>query len=78
MIYGVGEIFNCDHVFNLMCSYGNIMKVKLLTNKNGIAMAQLHSKQAASNAIRHLNQQKLLGNTIEISYVYYSCMVAIF
>ena len=71
MIYGIGGRFNCDHIFNLMCSYGNIMKVKVLTNKNGIAMAQLHSKQAANNAIRHLNQQKLLGNTIEISCVFY-------
>ena len=78
MIYGIGERFNCDHIFNLMCSYGNIMKVKVLTNKNGIAMAQLHSKQAANNAIRHLNQQKLMGNTIEISYVHYMLISAIF
>ena len=32
-------------------------------------MAQLHSKLSTSNAVRHLNQQKLMGNTLELSYV---------
>ncbi|KAI6656801.1 Heterogeneous nuclear ribonucleoprotein L-like [Oopsacas minuta] len=67
MIYGIDDRLNCDHIFNLLCSYGNIIKIKVLTNKNGIAMAQLHSKQAATYAIRHLNQQKLMGNNLEIS-----------
>ena len=28
MIYGLsGSQFNCDHLFNLLCSYGNVLKV---------------------------------------------------
>ena len=28
MIYGLAQgKFNCDHIFNLLCSYGNVLKV---------------------------------------------------
>ena len=28
MIYGLSPgKFNCDHIFNLLCSYGNVLKV---------------------------------------------------
>ena len=28
MIYGLAQgKFNCDHIFNMLCSYGNVLKV---------------------------------------------------
>ena len=28
MLYGLAQgKFNCDHIFNLLCSYGNVLKV---------------------------------------------------
>lgn len=30
MLYGLAGVqFNCDHLFNLLCSYGNVLKVRL-------------------------------------------------
>ena len=32
MVYGVNsERMNCDHLFNLFCLYGNVVKVTILT-----------------------------------------------
>ena len=69
MLYGLahGRI-NCDHIFNLLCSYGNVLKVKILMSKPGTAMAHLDAPQGAKNAIHHLHGRKLLGQTLELNY----------
>lgn len=69
MIYGLtpGRT-NCDHVFNLLCSYGNVLKVKVLPNKPGTAMAHMDNPVGAKNAIHHLHGHKLLGTLLELNY----------
>jgi heterogeneous nuclear ribonucleoprotein L len=69
MIYGLAQgKFNCDHIFNLLCSYGNVLKVKILLNKPGTAMAHLDNPQGAKNAIHHLHGHQLMGSTLELNY----------
>lgn len=69
MLYGLSATrTNCDTVFNLLCSYGNVLKVKILTNKPGTAMAHMDSPQGARNAIQHLHGHKLLGQNLELNY----------
>lgn len=68
MLYGLSERLNCEHLFNLLCSYGNVLKVKILVNKSGSAMAHMDSQQGARYAIQYLNGRLLLGQTLELNY----------
>ncbi|XP_019851800.1 PREDICTED: heterogeneous nuclear ribonucleoprotein L-like [Amphimedon queenslandica] len=68
MLYGLDRNFNCDHVFNLLCSYGNVLKVKLLVNKPGTAMVHMDSPQGARNAIQYLHGQKIMKQTLELNF----------
>ena len=41
-VYGLNlEKLNCDKLFNLLCLYGNVLKIKFLKTKSNTAMAQV-------------------------------------
>jgi hypothetical protein len=40
-VYGVDDNMNCQRLFNLLCVYGNVLKVKFLRSKNNTAMVQV-------------------------------------
>lgn len=68
MVYGVNnEKMNCDHLFNLFCLYGNVVKVKTLVNKPGAAMIQYTDKMSTDIAIRNLNNLTLFGQKFQLS-----------
>eukprot|EP00794_Sanderia_malayensis_P013887 gene13887-15335_t len=69
MVYGVNtERMNCDRLFNLFCLYGNVVKVKVLTNKLGAAMIQYTDKMSTDIAIRNLNNLTLFANKFQLSF----------
>ncbi|XP_065919723.1 heterogeneous nuclear ribonucleoprotein L-like isoform X2 [Dysidea avara] len=69
MLYGLDTSrIGCDSIFNLLCSYGNILKVKILVNKPGTAMVHMDNPQAAKNALQHLHQTRLMGNTLQLAF----------
>ncbi|XP_065054790.1 heterogeneous nuclear ribonucleoprotein L-like [Rhopilema esculentum] len=69
MVYGVNlERMNCDKLFNLFCLYGNVVKVKVLTNKVGAAMIQYTDKMSTDIAIRNLNNLTLFVNKFQLSF----------
>jgi heterogeneous nuclear ribonucleoprotein L len=69
MVYGVNnEKMNCDHLFNLFCLYGNVVKVKTLVNKPGAAMIQYTDKMSTDIAIRNLNNLTLFGQKFQLSF----------
>ena len=42
MFYGMnGDMMNCERLFNLVCLYGNIVRIKFLKSKDGAAMVQV-------------------------------------
>ena len=42
MFYGMnGEMMNCERLFNLVCLYGNVVRIKFLKSKDGAAMVQV-------------------------------------
>ena len=44
MFYGMnGDMMNCDRLFNLVCLYGNVVRIKFLKSKDGAAMVQVRS-----------------------------------
>ena len=58
---------NCEKIFNLFCIYGNVQKIKFLTNKDRAAMIQFTEPQGAKLALEHLNNIVILGEIINIS-----------
>lgn len=69
MLYGLDiNRISCDSIFNLLCSYGNILKVKILINKPGTAMVHMDNPQAAKNALQHLHQTRVMGNTLQLAF----------
>ena len=45
MFYGMnGDMMNCERLFNLVCVYGNIVRIKFLKSKDGAAMVQVYNE----------------------------------
>ncbi|KAJ7387391.1 hypothetical protein OS493_004385 [Desmophyllum pertusum] len=69
MVYGLNaEKMNCERIFNLFCLYGNVVKVKFLTNKLGAAMVQMSDKIASEMIIRNLSGAILFDSKINIMF----------
>lgn len=69
MVYGINnEVINCDHLFNLFCLYGNVMKVKILENKDGMGMVQYVDKLSTEMAIQYLNNLCLFGHHFQVAF----------
>eukprot|EP00126_Sphaerothecum_destruens_P013147 Sdes_comp22494_c0_seq1m20941 len=67
MIYGLNLKVNCNHIFNLVCLYGNIEKIKLLA-KPGSAMIQFQNRMAADIALSYLQNVFVFGSVLKFQY----------
>ncbi|TPP65346.1 Heterogeneous nuclear ribonucleoprotein L [Fasciola gigantica] len=67
MVYNmdVGQM-NCDRLFNLLCLYGNVIRIKFLRTIAGSAMAQMGDTASVDRAIRNLSGVSFLGNQLLI------------
>lgn len=69
MVYGLHEHrMNCDRLFNLLCCYGNVLKIKFLLNKPGAAMVEMSDHVACNTIIQCLGKQMLFGKQIDVSF----------
>lgn len=69
MVYGLNmDRMNCSRLFNVLCLYGNILRVKFLKSKDGVAMVQMSDHAGCERAITHLNGCLLMGCKVQISY----------
>uniref|UniRef100_UPI0035900792 heterogeneous nuclear ribonucleoprotein L-like n=1 Tax=Myxine glutinosa TaxID=7769 RepID=UPI0035900792 len=67
MVYGFDpDRVNCDHVFNVLCLYGNVEKVKFMKSKPGAAMVEMGDPYAVDRAIVHLNQASIFDRRINL------------
>lgn len=56
MVYGLDSLrTNADKVFNLMCLYGNVARIKFLKSKEGTAMVQMGDNVAVERCVQNLN-----------------------
>ncbi|XP_060520438.1 heterogeneous nuclear ribonucleoprotein L [Cylas formicarius] len=56
MLYGLDPLrTNADKVFNLMCLYGNVVRIKFLKSKEGTAMVQMGDSVAVERCVQNLN-----------------------
>uniref|UniRef100_A0A7E4VXB2 RRM domain-containing protein n=1 Tax=Panagrellus redivivus TaxID=6233 RepID=A0A7E4VXB2_PANRE len=66
MVYGVNEEFTCDRLFNLLCCYGNCLKIKYMHSKPDTCMVQMGSSDEAANAIQHLQDIEVVGTKLTL------------
>nr|CDJ97243.1 unnamed protein product [Haemonchus contortus] len=67
MIYGINrEKLNCEKLFNLLCQYGNVLKIRFMASKKDTAMAELGTPTAVANAIKYLQGITLFGLTLQL------------
>ncbi|XP_070496342.1 heterogeneous nuclear ribonucleoprotein L-like isoform X2 [Chironomus tepperi] len=56
MVYGLDAMTsNTDKLFNLVCLYGNVARIKFLKTKEGTAMVQMGEPVAVERCVQHLN-----------------------
>lgn len=69
MVYGLNlDKMNCDRLFNLLCLYGNVFKVKYLKTKEGSAMVQMGDAASVDRAIFYLNGLEFFNTKMNVNY----------
>ncbi|KZS04614.1 Heterogeneous nuclear ribonucleoprotein L [Daphnia magna] len=69
MVYGLNmEKMNADRLFNLLCLYGNVFKVKFLKTKEGSAMVQMGDAASVDRAIFYLNGLEFFNTKMNVNY----------
>ncbi|KAI0987821.1 hypothetical protein GJ496_005483 [Pomphorhynchus laevis] len=61
------EKMNCDYLFNFLCVYGNVYRIKFLRSREGCAMAQMNQSEALTVFLRQINNTYLFGSKLSIS-----------
>ena len=70
MVYGLNmEKINADRLFNLLCLYGNVFKVKFLKTKEGSAMVQMGDSASVERAIFYLNGLTFFNTKMNVKWV---------
>eukprot|EP00047_Mylnosiga_fluctuans_P014794 m.41216 g.41216 ORF g.41216 m.41216 type:complete len:512 (-) comp5658_c0_seq1:103-1638(-) len=67
MLYGVVPRLTCHHIFNLVCPYGNVDKVKFLAKPPGSVMVQMADSLGAHAVVENLNGLDLFGSRLTAS-----------
>ncbi|XP_046443132.1 heterogeneous nuclear ribonucleoprotein L-like isoform X2 [Daphnia pulex] len=69
MVYGLNmEKMNADRLFNLLCLYGNVFKIKFLKTKEGSAMVQMGDAPSVDRAIFYLNGLDFFNTKMNVNY----------
>jgi len=63
--YGLTDTINCQHIFNLFCLYGNVLKVKFMKSKEGCCMVEFNHPDAVTKACK-LTGIELQGSQMTI------------
>ncbi|XP_042143600.1 heterogeneous nuclear ribonucleoprotein L isoform X2 [Ixodes scapularis] len=69
MVYGLNsEKMNAEKLFNLLCLYGNVVRIKFLKSKDGCAMVQMGDPLAVERAVGHLNNAQFFDTKMQLGY----------
>ncbi|KAK2706856.1 hypothetical protein QYM36_014781, partial [Artemia franciscana] len=66
MVYGLDDRMNCNRLFNILCLYGNVEKIRFLKSIEGGAMVQMADNKSVARAISHLSNEMLFGKKLQI------------
>ncbi|XP_032811644.1 heterogeneous nuclear ribonucleoprotein L-like isoform X3 [Petromyzon marinus] len=68
MVYNMNpSVMNCSRLFNLVCLYGNVEKIKFLKSKPGVGMIQMADAASVDRAVANLNTAQLFGQKLSLS-----------
>lgn len=69
MAYGLShEKMNADKLFNILCLYGNIVRIKFLKSKEGCAMIQMGDPLSVERAVSNLNGSLFFDSKLQLGY----------
>ncbi|GIY72902.1 heterogeneous nuclear ribonucleoprotein L [Caerostris extrusa] len=69
MAYGLShEKMNCDKLFNILCLYGNIVRIKFLKSKEGCAMIQMGDPISVERAVSNLNGAVFFDSKLQLGF----------
>lgn len=67
MVYGLKpDKMNADRLFNILCLYGNVLKIKFLKSKPGTAMVQMGDPASVDRAIQNLSGIRFFGEKLAL------------
>ncbi|KAM3172895.1 hypothetical protein ACTXT7_013609 [Hymenolepis weldensis] len=65
VVSNIPEGINCDHLFNLLCLYGNIARIKFLKSRPGCAIVQMGAKESAELIQQYLEGALVFGQALQ-------------
>lgn len=69
MAYGLNhKKMNADRLFNILCLYGNICRIKFLKSKEGCAMIQMGDPLAVERSVSNLNTAVFFESKLQLGY----------
>lgn len=69
MAYGLShEKMNADKLFNILCLYGNVVRIKFLKSKEGCAMIQMGDPVSVERAVSNLNGATFFNSKLQLGY----------
>uniref|UniRef100_A0A915L1A5 RRM domain-containing protein n=1 Tax=Romanomermis culicivorax TaxID=13658 RepID=A0A915L1A5_ROMCU len=69
MVYGIDqEKWNCDKLFNLLCVYGNVFRIKFMKSKPDTAMVQMGSPDQVQCAIDNLHHVTIYDQQLALRF----------
>jgi hypothetical protein len=69
MLYGLEPTkFNCSRLFNLLCLYGNVVRIMFLKNKDGTAMVEMANPDAAAKVIENISGTTIFGSAVRADW----------
>nr|pir hypothetical protein C44B7.2 - Caenorhabditis elegans [Caenorhabditis elegans] len=75
MIYGLehGKI-NCDMLFNILCQYGNVLRISFMRTKTETGIIELGTPEERQNVLDFLQGSALFGLTLEFKPSHQECV----
>ncbi|UJR28544.1 hypothetical protein I4U23_009779 [Adineta vaga] len=58
--------WNCERLFNFLCVYGNVLRVKFLKSKEGAAMVQMNRCENLQQHLKSLSSTFIFGQTFSV------------
>lgn len=69
MVYGLRpESMNPDRLFNILCLYGNVERIKFLRSKEGCAMVQMSDPTGVDTVMNHVHNTVFFDKEMQIGH----------
>ncbi|CAI5441590.1 unnamed protein product [Caenorhabditis angaria] len=75
MIYGLDhEKINCEKLFNVLCLYGNVLRISFMRTKTETGMIEMGQSRERQNVLDYLGNFEMFGLTLEFKPSHQECV----